>query len=92
MSPFCDTNVTEPKKLTPAEALVIYLNQSYDFVIEMSFFIISTMSQFQMQCHIFVTQMCWGKKLTLDEAFEVYHDKDYNFAIEISSFSIITMS
>ena len=46
MSQFCETNVTLHKKVTHAEALVMYLKQSYDFVIEMSFFKIGAMSQF----------------------------------------------
>ena len=35
MSQFCETNVTLHKKVNPAETLVMYLKQSYDFVIEM---------------------------------------------------------
>ena len=46
MSQFCETNVTMQKKVTIPETLDMYLKQSYDFVIEISSFIISAVSQF----------------------------------------------
>lgn len=44
-SQFCDTNVTKARKWILAVEFVMYLDKSYNFVIEISFFM-SAMSQF----------------------------------------------
>ena len=65
-SQFCDTNVTKARKWILAVEFVMYLDKSYNFVIEISFLWV--------QCHSFIMKLLLmhTKKLALPGSFAMY--------------------